>query len=291
MKISVIIPTYNRAALLGEALESVLRQKVDAELDVVVVDDGSTDDTANVLSNYADVSQLRVFTQPNSGQSAARDRGVNESDGELVCFLDSDNRWKPGKLDRQLDVMRNNPEIGVIYGDNELIDLKGKVVGKMQMKRYSGWITRQLLADNFVNFNTSMVRRECIEKAGGFDPSVRIGDDYDLWLRISVHCKFLYVPEIWAEYRVEGDRISGNKDARLESNRKTLNRFLSAHPKIATSSVRSFANASFYTRRGNHRAATGRLLLAGLDYLRALSYRPWDCRPWRGLIRSALLRR
>lgn len=232
--ISTIIATYNRADLLPQAIESVLSQSVNADLELVIVDDGSTDATDNVLQRYAHKPGVHIISQGNSGQATARERGFRESSGNLICFLDSDNRWKPGKLAQQLALMNEHPGVGVIYGENQFIDYKGNCIGRPTMKRYSGWITRHLLVDNCVNFNTAMVRREHMEQAGGFNPEIRIGDDYDLWLRMSPHCQFLYVPEVWTEYRIEGTRLSANKKACFESNRRVVEQFLANHPEMAT---------------------------------------------------------
>src|SRR5690606_27150909 len=182
--VSVITPTYNRAAFLPQAIERVLGQTF-ADLELLIVDDGSTDNTRQLVECYAQDKRVRYFYQENQGQSIARNRGLQEARGEFVCFLDSDNAWMLDKLEKSVSVMRVQKDIDVLYGDFVEIDEDGAELGVNTMKRHSGRITQELLKDNFVSMNTTMTRRACFEDMGGFDANDRFAEDYGLWLRLS----------------------------------------------------------------------------------------------------------
>src|SRR5690606_1176147 len=158
--VSVITPTYNRADFIGEAVESVLAQTY-PNFELVIIDDGSTDNTRDILEPYLKDSRIRLFHQQNQGQSVARNRGLEEATGEFICFLDSDNAWFPEKLEKSLKAFDHNPESDVVYGDFVVIDEQGRELGENRMTRHSGRITPQLIHDNFVSMNTTMARKQC----------------------------------------------------------------------------------------------------------------------------------
>ena len=133
-----------------------------------------------------------------------------------------------------------------------------------------------------------MVRRRRLQECGGLDERIRRADDYDLWLRLSVRCKFEFVPEVWAQYRVMADQISSNKDGRFASNAAIIASFLEKHPQVATPSLVSTTWCRFYTRRGRWLASVGRRAEALRDYFRAMKFSPFSRHPWRALARLAL---
>lgn len=290
-RVSVITPTYNRAKFLGMAIDSVLGQTY-SDLEHIVIDDGSTDDTESIIDRYRGDARLRFARQTNSGQAVARNVGLRMARGEFICFLDSDNLWKLDKLERQVRLMDENPKVDIVYGDLDTIDEEGTIdVSAKQMKRYSGRITKQLLIDNFVSFNTAMTRRRCFDEMGGLNESVRAGDDYDLWLRFSARYEFLYVPEIFAQYRVMRDQISSDKEKRFASNKATIERFLAANPGLISQDQQRYVWSRYYVRRGRQRASVGRLKDGIADVMTALKFKPLSKNSWRALARLALLRR
>ncbi|QIT56556.1 glycosyltransferase family 2 protein [Aquisalimonas sp. 2447] len=137
--ISIVTPTFNRAGYLPVAIDSVLAQTF-PNLEYLIVDDGSTDNTSDVVNSYDD-ERIRYFRQENQGQSVARNVGIENSRGEFVCFLDSDDAWVPEKLQQQLEAFRAHPEAGVVYGDYIFIDAEGDTLSMRNMGRRSGWIT------------------------------------------------------------------------------------------------------------------------------------------------------
>jgi glycosyltransferase involved in cell wall biosynthesis len=289
--VSVITATYNMGQYLEEAITSVLTQD-HPYIQLIVVDDGSTDPyTPAVLERYEDDPRITVVRQANAGQTVAKNRGLAEARGEFVGFCDADNAWLPGKLSRQLEAFRVQPEVGVVYGDLQLIGPAGESLPTPPCRRYSGRITGKLLADNFVTFNTTLVPRRILEDLGGFDERLQMAIDYELWLRISVTYKFLYLPERFVRYRLWGGQMSLRAEERMASYFQLLENFLTTHPGEVTSGEVRRAWAHSLTTRGRYRASVGRRAEAWRDYRLALSHRPWDLRALKSIGRLALRRR
>jgi glycosyltransferase involved in cell wall biosynthesis len=181
-RVSVVIPTYNRARCLAEAVDSVLAQE-EAEVELIVVDDGSTDGTAHMLAGYGEA--IRVLRQENRGVSAARNAGIAAAQAELLAFLDSDDVWLPGKLRAQVDFFAARPE-ALICQTEELWVKNGRRVnpGRRHRKR-GGMIFEASLELCLVSPSAVMTRRELFERVGRFDEGLPACEDYDLWLRVS----------------------------------------------------------------------------------------------------------
>lgn len=184
--VSVIIPAYNRAWILKEAIESVLKQDYN-KFELIVVDDGSTDHTDEILNSYTlkSCGMITVIRQEHRGVSAARNAGVAASNGGLIAFLDSDDLWFPGKLTAQVDFFHQNP-LAMICQTEEIWVRNGRRVnpGKKH-KKYSGMIFEKSLLLCIVSPSAVMMRRSLFESIGGFDETLPACEDYDLWLRIS----------------------------------------------------------------------------------------------------------
>jgi glycosyltransferase involved in cell wall biosynthesis len=183
--VSVVIPTYNRAWCLAEAVDSVLAQELRG-FELIVVDDGSTDDTPRLLEGYGEA--VRTLRRENHGVSAARNAGIAAARAELIAFLDSDDLWLPGKLRRQVEFFTSHPK-ALICQTEELWVKNGRRVnpGKRHRKR-GGMIFEPSLDLCLVSPSAVMVRRELFERVGLFDESLPACEDYDLWLRVS--CRF-----------------------------------------------------------------------------------------------------
>src|SRR5690554_967859 len=288
--ISVVIPTYNRADFLKEAIDSVLAQTY-PNFEILVVDDGSTDNTRDILKEYSQEPRFRYFYQKNQGQSVARNYALSEARGDFVCFLDSDNRWLPYKLEVSLQAFRDHPDVSIVYGDIITINEKGQEVSRQNMRRYSGRITPYLFQDNCVSMNTSMTRRQCFNEMGGLEVGRRAADDYELWLRFSARYKFLYIREFLAEYRVMENQISSNKDRRFQSNREIMENFVRRFPDALTPAEQKEGWCRFHVRKGRYHASVGELAKAAQEYWQALGYQPFSKTPWRAVARLALLQR
>lgn len=282
-RVSVITPTYNRADFLGEAIDSMLAQTFD-DFEMIIVDDGSTDGTRALVEQYSDDPRIRCFFQENQGQSVARNLGIGKSTGEFICFLDSDNVWLPERLERSLAAFEGDPSADIVYADNITIDEHGREIGRDAMPRYSGRITHQLLKDNFVSINTTMIRRHCLEAMGGFSPDDRLAEDYSLWLRLSTRYAFRYVPEFWSKYRVMDDQISSDKDKRFWSNERLLRQFLGDFPDSVTRTQARRGMSFFYTRKARYEHSVGRMVAAWRTCLRAAWLFPFWQGPWRTMV-------
>ncbi len=180
--VSVIIPTFNRWPMVGEAVDSVLAQTV-SDYELIVVDDGSTDETPLRLRDYG--ARLTVLTQSRRGVAAARNEGVRHATGSYLAFLDSDDLWHPRKLRRQLDFMESNPAVEICQTDEIWIRDGVRVNPRNKHRKPSGDIFRASLELCLVSPSAVMMRRELFERARGFDESLPVCEDYDLWLRIS----------------------------------------------------------------------------------------------------------
>lgn len=204
--ISVIIPTHNRAHLLPRALDSVLNQTKRAE-EIVVVDDGSTDDTSDLIqSNYPEVITLH---QSNRGVSAARNRGIREASGEWLAFLDSDDEWLADKLERQMAALGEHPETKVCHTDEIWIRCGRRVNPMKKHAKHGGWIFRKCLALCCISPSSVLIHRSVFSDVGQFDESLPACEDYDLWLRVTARYPVLYLPEkLLVKYGGHEDQLS-----------------------------------------------------------------------------------
>ncbi len=183
--VSVVIPSYNCASFLGDAVNSALAQ-THRDVEVLVIDDGSTDGTEAVLASFGD--RVRLFRQDRAGPSAARNRGVLHARGRYVAFLDADDLWLPHKLARQVEHMTRHPDVALVYADYTR-GADPAVPSEPRLRHYrhraTGDVFHNLLRENFIHTSSVLVRREALAQAGLFDPSLRGSEDLDLWLRVA----------------------------------------------------------------------------------------------------------
>ena len=182
--ISVIIPTFNRSSVILRAINSVLSQN-NKSFEIIVVDDGSTDDTSLKLLALVDSCQIKYFKIQNQGVSGARNFGVSKAIGEWLCFLDSDDEWLPNKLQEQLDFVQKNPHYHIVYSEEIWIRNGVRVNPRAIHQKYSGWIFDKCVQQCFIAPSSVMLRKNLFDEMGGFDPSFTVCEDYDLWLKIS----------------------------------------------------------------------------------------------------------
>jgi glycosyltransferase involved in cell wall biosynthesis len=285
--VSVVTATYNAAAYVPLAVRSALAQTY-APIEVHVVDDGSTDETAEVLREFSNDGRVTVHRQANLGQAAAKNRGIRESRGALVAFLDADDLWHRDKLERQVPTLLASPRAGVLYSDFDCIDEHGREIPPPPRAPYGGRITDRLFIDNFVNFNTTLVKRECFERMGLFDETLPMGIDWDLWLRISTRYEFIYLDQRTMWYRIWPGQMSKNAARRFECTLRIMERFVREHPgalspdTIAEGWAHTYANRARTLTLAHERSAALRCLFA------ALRLRPTYINAWRGLAKLAL---
>jgi glycosyltransferase involved in cell wall biosynthesis len=213
--IDVVIPTYNGLPFLCEAIESALAQ-THAPNRIFVVDDGSTDETHALIRSLAD-ERIEYIRKARGGPSSARNIGIRASTSPYVALLDSDDRWYPEKLERQLHVIESCPDIALVHGFQHTVDDDGRVLGDLKHD-LRGRVFDRLLSGNFVTGSDSMVllRRAALDRVGLFREDIVIGEDWELWLRLAHDYVFDYVPDHLAAIRArEGlqsdrERVAAN---------------------------------------------------------------------------------
>jgi len=213
-RVSVIIPTFNSAPFLGRSIGSALAQSY-TDFEVVVVDDGSTDDTGEVVAQFG--GRVRYFYQPNAGPAAARNLALSIASGELIAYLDADDMWYPHKLERQVMFMDAHRECALVHSDIAVIDESDRVT-HLRFNRETmrdvpkGSCVRDLLRDSHVQTLTVVERRDCLEKVGGFDERLKTNEDYFHWILAAMSgMVFGYIDEPLAMYRWRDGSLSSSR--------------------------------------------------------------------------------
>ncbi len=279
--VSIIIPTRNRGALLRAALGSVASQTFD-DWQVIVVDDGSEEDLGPVIDSFA--GPIRRIRIAKSGPAAARNVGIDAADTEYLAFLDSDDLWLPDHLFRGIELLRREPRVGLVYHGAEAIDQAGRVVGQRKARREpSGWVAEPLLAYDFIPTPSVICRREVLQQAGCFDEALPCGEDYDLWLRMSLLCEFGRVDEPLMQRRLHADNLSRRNKARAQVARAVLKERFCQRPQVRGVVRESFARAVLgeaFRRAGRGLLLGGWPVTARRFLRRGLHYRPLCPRAW-----------
>lgn len=281
--VSVVIATYNAARFVSEAVASVLGQTFQ-DLELHVIDDGSTDNTSSALRQFEADRRFHYHYQDNQGQARAKNAGIRLSKGRFVAFLDADDLWKPSKLEQQLPAFQDS-DVGVVYSDVIYIDECGRELQRPKRRYYEGWVTEHLFVENFVNFNSAVVRRECFDRVGLFDESLTMAIDWDLWLRISLIYRFAFLDETTFYYRIWPGQMSRNFRTRYDCVVRIMRRFLASHPGAVRPRIARRAWADTYTNLGNCHAQDGDTARALAHYLRAVKRDPAYLPAWKAIAR------
>ena len=252
--VTAVISTYNRAPLVGQAIRSALEQTSVPGLEVVVVDDGSTDDTAAVLGEFGD--RIRVVYQANRERGAARNAGLRAARGEFVAFLDSDDYWFPDKIQRELTTIRGADAV-LTYSGAMFVDGGGRPLGRVRMPSWSGDVLRKLALGNFVPVGAHLLRREAFLQVGGFseDRALSGSEDWEAWVRLAAVGTFIRTPGLGLNYRQHPGCTTANHAEMRRS-------MLEAHSRI-------FGNPALHSRvAGLRMSSLGRahLVLASLAH-------------------------
>lgn len=208
-RISVIIPAYQSANTIADAIHSVLNQSFQ-DFEIIVIDDGSTDMIEEVLIPFKD--KIKFLRQKNLGVAVARNHGIKNSSGEIIAFLDADDIWFPDKLALQMALFNKNPNLGVVFGNVYFWSL-GKFHGKTYFDFFPphrGQILLPLFANDFIPLLSILVRRKTLEQVGLFDENVRYVEDYELLLRIALDWDFDYIEKPLGAYRISSQQVSKN---------------------------------------------------------------------------------
>jgi glycosyltransferase involved in cell wall biosynthesis len=205
-RVSVVVPTYNCATYLADTLRSVLAQTA-ADIELVVVDDGSTDDTFEVARSIASDPRVSCHRLPHGGVAAAKNACVRLSSAPLIAFLDGDDLWRPHKLERQLAALAADPEAGAVFTRRSLLRGRTETSDRATVL-HCGDILRHVFRHNFICYSTVLIRRSVLEHVGGFDERLPLSVDYDLWLRVASHYRFAVVEEELVAYRTGHQNLS-----------------------------------------------------------------------------------
>lgn len=268
-KVSIIIPCFKQAHFLAQAVDSALAQ-THAELEVVVIDDGSPDDTAAVAARYAGDPRFKYIRQENTGLPGARNRGIRESSGDYLCFLDSDDTYTPTKVARQAALLDADPQLGWAYCDIVTVDEAGAALPDQfsiaSTKRdLSGDLFTSLMLGGYFPPHTVMIRRSVLDAVGGFDPELGGHADYELWLRVAgAGYRAAFVPETLAHYRVHGSSMSKDGEHMHATRVATLVKIARLYPdKVAVGadrlqqSIVDLFTANQWMRRQQEEAPAG----------------------------------
>lgn len=286
--VSVIIPAYNACGFICTAVESALAQ-THQRVEVIVVDDGSTDDTTKVLAAIG--GRIRWVSQRNQGPGAARNTGLTLATGEYVMFLDADDWILPDKLRRQLRCLAGTPSAGWAYCDVLYVDEGGRHLYRASDRfayakraRLEGHLFPELFPGNFIPLHAPLIRRQCLREAGPFDEDRRLigAEDWDLLLRLSVRAQAAYISEVLAACVLRPGSLSADRTAQDRRRFDLLDKAIRTFPeeiralgprgrRIVADTHNWFAYHSY--REGRWTDAVGRLRAS-------LQAWPWQGRAW-----------
>ncbi len=249
--VSVIVPAYNAAQFITHTLESVARQTY-RNLEIIVVDDGSTDDTAAIVRSFAARDpRVLLIQQPNAGVAAARNAAIKAARGAFIAPVDADDLWKPEKIERQMRCLLANDRLGLVYTWWEHVDEDGRVIPRTDylgrakpLSAPRGMVLHDLIEKNVVgNASTPLMRKEYVLEAGGYDPGLHARnaqgcEDWKLYLALAERYEFDVVPDYLVGYRQAQGRMSKNHDAMQRSCELVLNDVRRRHPEIDESVFR-----------------------------------------------------
>jgi glycosyltransferase involved in cell wall biosynthesis len=230
-RVSVVIPTYNAANFISRTIESVIAQSY-GDLEVVVVDDGSSDGTPDIVAGFGD--RVRLIVQPNGGVSTARNRAIREARGELIAFLDHDDIWYQDKLRRQVSLLDSRADVGLVYANADFIDEADEPMWTYlaRPRLHRGRVLSPLFLDCFIPLLTVVVRSKLLTEIGQFESRWHIAEDYDLFLRAAERTEIDYVDDVLAGYRIHRGNLSKDFTRRLREEQEVLAASLARNPRL-----------------------------------------------------------
>ncbi len=225
MLVSAIIPTHNRSKLLQRAINSVLSQTY-KNFEIIIIDDGSNDNTQNICQKFIDENEnIRYIRNENSaGGAEARNIGMRQAKGEIITFLDDDDEWLPQKLEKQIEIFKQNPEVGIVGTNYFWIDVEKNHIKKIKLPQKQSLKTL-LLENTLGSFSFNAIQKRLFEKYGGIRPDMKSSQDWHFWLKLAPNTKILITDNYLVKYyNYSGDpnRISSSTDRAIESRKKVL---------------------------------------------------------------------
>jgi glycosyltransferase involved in cell wall biosynthesis len=203
MLVSIITPSFNQAPFLERTIQSVLAQ-THPDIEYIIIDGGSTDGSVDIIRRYAEAGKLAFWvSEPDQGQTEAINKGFARAKGQVLAWLNSDDTLEPQAAAEAVAYLREHPEVGMVYGDTNFIDSKGDVIGKFPARQTD----YRLLRQGFVHVpqQASFFRADLWRQVGPLDPSFYFAMDYDLWVRLARVAHLVYLPRLWANFRLHGD--------------------------------------------------------------------------------------
>jgi glycosyltransferase involved in cell wall biosynthesis len=283
--VSVVIPAYNAERYIRETLDSVLAQ-THRDLEVVVVDDGSTDSTRGIVASYG--GPVRCIEQENAGPSPARNRGIREARGELIAFVDSDDLWTEDKLAAQVPLFDDGSRVGLVYGHAERMAPDGQTIPTPHPPKPTGRVFVDFLFRNHCPTSAAVVRRECFERCGMFREDMVWAEDWHLWLRIARHYEFAAVERVVVRHRVHAAGLTRRHEEAYVAARGVLKGALdeSDGPELRTA-----RRCGLHRLDRNHALsllALGEAARARRSFWRAMGNGPTDLHAAAGFVASLL---
>jgi len=284
---SVIMPCFNHAKFVAESMEGVLQQSI-GDLELIVIDDCSTDASREVIEKFvlSDSRVRAIYHGTNLGASRSRNDGIRAAHSQYLAFCDADDVWMPTKLASQLELLEKHPMHEVAYSDAKIIDEYGKETGERFNDRFpvpgngSGRLFEELCTRNFVNMQTVIVRRECLEDSGYFDERIKWVEDWWFWVKISYKHSFVYTAESLAKYRVHQQSTGRVQRKGYKANRmKVFHRTLRNYPEIP-----SELKAKIYYHIGVALAGLAKRKSARRCFIRSLQLRHLNLRAFLRLL-------
>jgi glycosyltransferase involved in cell wall biosynthesis len=218
-KVSVVIPAYNAERFIEQTINSVLEQTFQ-DFEIIVVDDGSTDKTAQIAKSYG--SPIRCIQQVNSGVSQARNVGIENSIGEYVAFLDADDLWESAKLEKQVALLDKNRSVGFCFTSLTRVNHDSEVIDTIEARAFPDYCEALLLYSCIAFCSSAMLRTEIARQSGGFDANLTNYEDWEYWLRLSLITDFAPIPEHLLRYRLTPGSASFNNPVVIERNIKSV---------------------------------------------------------------------
>lgn len=227
--VTVVIPTYNAINYLPKTLESLLNQTF-TDFEVIIIDDGSTDTTAQWLGNLTD-PKIEIVVQTNQCVAVARNLGITKAKGDYIAFLDSDDLWEPTKLEKQVQCLEANPDVGLVNTWIESIDEQGNHLSIVQAPEVEGKVWNQIIVENpILCGSVPLIRRSCFKTVGVFDPNLLSAEDWDMWIRIAASYSFALIREPLVSYRQHLKSKSNNLEMHLLHRLKIIDKTFQSVP-------------------------------------------------------------
>lgn len=283
VEVSVIIPTYNRADFLERSIRSVLAQSY-GNLELIVVDDGSTDHTKEVVDALDDPRVRYMGHERNRGAAAARNTGLEQASGRYIAFQDSDDEWLPGKLGRQVEVLeRADHKAGMVHtGFSRVRGRENRPTGWLPKRLRSGDIAGHILRGNFIGTPTALVRRECFEKAGLFDTRLNQLEDWEMWIRIAQFYSVAYIDQPLVVTHDLPDSLSADLDTLISAHEYILDK----HRNLFAEDRKILAAERYWI--GNLLCRAGKMQRGRESFFRALKKDPLNIKCVAGILFSLM---